>query len=497
MSFLIKKILLNHSTRVLVLLFVALLILIAYFLGHSYFVQLQIHKNKVTSTIEAVSNTAAAQLDANQLDYLLNKYPKKDGIKTNSEDGVYELLHDKLAKIKALNNIQTDIYTLSYNKGDNSFFFGVTSSDKPFFRHKYLDFPSELKDNYNEGSTIDVYGDENGHWISAFTPIYNNKGETIAVVQVDQPFDSFLEESRHEIFKNIGISLIFTFILLFFLIRSMRSILLKEDHLNAVLMQSKLELEEKNKETIDSIIYAKKIQDAILPIVSNIKKQLPESFVFFLPRDIVSGDFYWFKYTRNKIFIASVDCTGHGVPGAFMSMIGSVLLDDIVTKNKVDKPSEILKQLHDGVVKSLKQSHKSKAARDGMDIAMCVIDDDFKRLSFSGAFRPLILIKSGELVRVKSTSSPIGGIRDGKIIFENHVFDLQKDDQFYIYSDGYADQFSGLTNKKYMTKKFRNFLLKISPKPMEEQERLLREEFYSWKGDASQVDDVLVIGFKI
>lgn len=333
--------------------------------------------------------------------------------------------------------------------------------------------------------------------MSAFAPVKNKRGRVVAVVQVDYPFDVFLDEARKEIFNNIAISSIFTLLILFFLIRSIRSILIKEEHLNATLAQSKLELEEKNKETLDSIVYAKKIQEAILPVISNIKKQLPESFIFFRPRDIVSGDFYWFKHTRGKIFIASVDCTGHGVPGAFMSMIGSVLLNDIVSKKGIDEPDKILHALHKGVVKSLKQSHKSKAARDGMDIALCVIEDDLKKLKISGAFRPLIHIRDSTLTRTKSNSSPIGGIRDGLIKFDCHEFDIQKGDQFYIFSDGYPDQFSGKTNKKYMTKRFRELLFKISQNPIVLQKQLLEEEFDAWKGDAEQVDDVLVIGFKI
>jgi serine phosphatase RsbU (regulator of sigma subunit) len=494
---LLKKIFQNHSTRVLALLFFALLVLIGYFLGHSYYVQLDIHKNKVLSTLNAVSKTAAAQLDANQLDYLLDKYKEKDEIKSNDQDGVYEMLHEQLIRIQELNNLNTSIYTLRFDETQGCFFFGVNSTDKPFYLHRYSEFPEELKINYNEGGVLDVYSDENGHWISAFSPIKNEQNKTISIVQVDARFDDFLEEARIEIFKNIGISLAFTFVVLFFLIRSIRSILFKEDQLTASLIQSKLELEQKGQETLDSILYAKKIQDAILPVKSIIKSHLPDSFIFYAPRDIVSGDFYWFKKTRNKLFIASVDCTGHGVPGAFMSMIGSILLDDIINKKQVDQPNEILKLLHEGIVKALKQAKKSKASRDGMDVALCVIDEDFNKLSFAGAFRPLIFIRNGELTRIKSTSAPIGGIRDKRVEYELHEINVSRGDSFYIFSDGFPDQFSGETNKKYMTKRFREFLLKISSQPMSSQEALLLEEFNDWKGEAEQVDDVLVIGFKL
>lgn len=497
MSSLLKKIFQNNSTRLLVLLFAALIILIAYFLTHSYYVQLNIHKNKILSRLEAVATTASSQLDGNQIEYLLTTYSEKDEIETNHQNRIYQLLHEKLKIVKELNQLNTTIYTLTYDSLNNNFFFGINSSVKPFFRNVYDNYPKELKEFYKIGGRVDVYKDKNGYWLSAFAPIKNTKGKTVAVVQVDNHFDEFLQRARKEIFVNIGISLAVTSIIIFFLIRSMRSILMKEDRLTANLLQSKMQLEIKSQETLDSILYAKRIQEAILPLVLNIKEALPESFVFHLPRNIVSGDFYWFKSLRNKIFIASVDCTGHGVPGAFMSMIGTILLNDIVEKKGVDDPDIILNELHQDVVKALKQNKREKASKDGMDIALCVIDENKSTLEFAGAFRPLIHIREGVIHRIKSNSAPIGGF-SGKIpVFTKHTVQVKKGDVFYIYSDGYADQFGGEANKKFMTRRFRELLLQISSKPLNAQQKILEEEFYAWKGEADQVDDILVIGFRL
>lgn len=496
MSNLIRKIFQNHGTRVLALLFASFIVLIAYFLTHSYFVQLNIHKNKILSKLEAVSITAASQIDANQLAYILDHYPKIDQIKSSDQDPIYKILHDELQKIRDLNNLSSALYTLSYDEASESFFFGVSSESNPFYRHKYEHFPKALITHYEEGGRIDVYEDENGHWLSAFAPIKDESGKTVAVVQVDQRFDEFLIGARQEIFTNIFISLAVTLILLFFMLRSMRSILSKEEQLTANLIQSKLELEQKNQETLDSILYAKKIQDAILPFPERIRKYLPKSFVFHLPRDIVSGDFYWFKHTRNKSFIACVDCTGHGVPGAFMSMIGSILLDDIIDKKEIDSPEEILQYLNQGVVHALKQSKKSKASRDGMDIALCVIDKEFKTLEFSGAFRPLIIVRNGELERVKATPTPIGGVREKETPYQKEVIKVQANDTFYIFSDGYPDQFGGENNKKFMTRRFRELLQKLSMHPIDHQAGLLQEELDAWMGANDQVDDILVIGIQ-
>jgi serine phosphatase RsbU (regulator of sigma subunit) len=495
MKYLLKKIFENHSTRVLVLLFLSLLLLIGYFLTHSYVVQLDIHKTKILTRLEAVAKTASSQIDGNQLEYLQTTYRKKGGVETNNEDRVYELLNEVLSKVKELNNLNTSIYTLF--REDGHFYFGVNSELKPYFRHEYEHFPEELSTNYSQGGIVDVYKDGSGYWLSAFAPIKNSKDEVIAVVQVDSRFDEFLREAREEIFFNIGLSLLVTLVIIFFLIRSIRSILLQEDQLNVKLMQSNLELETKSKETLDSIIYAKRIQEAILPLKERILESLPESFVFHLPRNIVSGDFYWFKRLKNKIFIASVDCTGHGVPGAFMSMIGTILLDDIVEKKGIYEPDQILTELHNDVVKALKQDRKEKASKDGMDMALCAFDTEFKTLKFAGAFRPLIHISGGVLNRIKADSAPIGGVGSQPPKFNQHLIDIKKGDCLYIYSDGFADQFGGDRNKKYMTRRFRSFLASVAHFPMEEQRSLLQEELSRWQGDKEQVDDILVIGVRV
>lgn len=492
-----RRVLLNHSTRVLLLLFTTLLVLIAYFLVHSYYVQLGIHKTKVLQRLQAVTSTAALQIDGNQLDYLFQNYPNKDDITRNNQDKVYQIIQKQFAEIKKTNKLTSAIYTLTYDGNNGSFFFGVSSAETPFYRHAYDHFPENLVDNYEQGGAIDVYEDKNGIWLSAFAPIKNSKGETVAVIQADNPFEPFLAQARREIFVNIGISIVIVFIIFIFLFRAMRSILAKEEDLTSNLIQSKLELEGKNKETRDSILYAKRIQEAILPLPEKIQKSLPNSFVFYEPRDIVSGDFYWFKRTENKLVIAAVDCTGHGVSGAFMSIIGNNLLEDIICKKQVESPNEILKQLHQGVVKVLKQSSRERASRDGMDVALCVIDKNLQQMQFSGALRPLIHIRNGELFRIKSGLSPVGGFNGIEASFEAHEIQLQKGDAFYIYSDGFADQFGGKKHKKYMTKKFRDFLLSINKYAMTEQGERIADEFFRWKGELDQVDDVLVIGFEI
>lgn len=247
-----------------------------------------------------------------------------------------------------------------------------------------------------------------------------------------------------------------------------------------------------------SINYAKRIQESILPLKQEIKNSFEESFVLFKPRDIVSGDFYWFTNHLDKKIIACVDCTGHGVPGAFMSMIGNTLLNQIVNEKNIIKPSDILNLLHERVRQSLKQDLENNETRDGMDLALCVFDDKRGILKYAGANRPIYIIRGGILQEYKPTKSPIGGDQmeeDKKFI--NNEIEIFSGDIIYMSTDGYADQFGGERGKKLMVKRFHQLLVEIHHKPMEEQGRILKETIEKWQGNNEQVDDILVIGIKI
>ena len=255
-------------------------------------------------------------------------------------------------------------------------------------------------------------------------------------------------------------------------------------------------IEQKNKEITDSINYAKQIQRSILPLTHDIYKLLPDSFGLYKPKDVVSGDFYWVGQQNGKVLVAAADCTGHGVPGAFMSMLGSNKLDHAVYDKGITRPSEILKMLNQGVKSTLKQS-LADSLRDGMDIALLCIDYENSRIEFAGANRPLYHIRRGMLCEMPPTKSAIGGLTPDDQEFAHEEIDIAKGDCIYIFTDGYADQFGGEKGKKMMTKNFRELLISIHDKPMKEQEEHLEKLFLEWKGDFEQVDDILVIGIRI
>lgn len=263
--------------------------------------------------------------------------------------------------------------------------------------------------------------------------------------------------------------------------------------------EQKTVIELKNKDITDSIEYAKKIQDAILPSQSKLKEYLPENFILFRPRDIVSGDFYWFTHIKDQSIIAAVDCTGHGVPGGFMSMIGNTLLNKIVSEQREITPAKILNRLREEVIIALKQHGGAESdAKDGMDMAICMISDDKKQLQYSGAFNPLYLIRDGNLLETKADKQPIGTYYyEQNVDFTNHVIELQKKDSIYIFSDGYADQFGGPNEKKFRTKSFKELLLKMNKKSMPDQKSILEKTIIDWMGNVKQIDDILVIGVRI
>lgn len=263
-----------------------------------------------------------------------------------------------------------------------------------------------------------------------------------------------------------------------------------------IILQQKEIVEEKNKDIIDSINYAKRIQDALLKEQEHVSKHLPEHFILFKPKDIVSGDFYWALEKEKQFYLAAVDCTGHGVPGAFMSMLGVAFLNEITASNYLYSPSEILDQLRDKVVKELNQTGRDQETKDGMDMSIIRLDLETKELQWAGANNPLYLINKGELIEIKPDKQCIG-YNDEMHPFNNHTFRMEGETSFYLFTDGFADQFGGAKGKKFKYSQMKELILSIQNEPIAQQKKTLHETFLAWKGNLEQVDDVCVIGVKI
>ena len=260
------------------------------------------------------------------------------------------------------------------------------------------------------------------------------------------------------------------------------------------------EIKEKNKKISDSINYAQRIQTSILPDTRLIQEYFPRSFIFYRPKDVVSGDFPWFFQKNDISYVAAVDCTGHGVPGALISFIGYFLLNNIVNAQSHNNPALILDELHQGVRSTLKQDKEGALGRDGMDLALCVIDKKNKVLQFAGAHRPLYLLRNGELIEYSGTRKGIGGIPLAKKVeknFENHIINYQDGDQIFFFSDGLPDQIGGDRRKKYQPRRIRENLTANAGASMAFFSRLFSRDFYDWMGEEKQVDDVLLIGIEL
>ena len=256
-------------------------------------------------------------------------------------------------------------------------------------------------------------------------------------------------------------------------------------------------IEEKNHDITASINYASRIQRAILPSFKEIQGLDENIFVLYLPKDIVSGDFYWFSTVGDKLIIIAADCTGHGVPGALMSMLGISFLEEIINTNKITDPGLILDNLSREVVRALRQKGSFTDTKDGMDISICVVDKNANKLQFAGAYNNLYLVRKGVLNEYTADKLPIGYNEDPDKKFTTQLIDTQPEDLIYMYSDGYADQFGGANHKKFKYTTLKEKIIEIQNLPLREQRNRLERTFLEWKGKEDQTDDVMVIGYRL
>ena len=256
-------------------------------------------------------------------------------------------------------------------------------------------------------------------------------------------------------------------------------------------------LEQKTQELEASMVYASRLQQAILPNEKLFQLAFNDAFVMYEPKDIVSGDFYWIYRTPNKVYFAVGDCTGHGVPGAMLNIAGNTLLREIIKIKGVTNPSDIIKMLDNGIITLFNENLTDGTTRDGMDIAFCVLDYSLGVLSYCGAGRPLVLIQNGEVIEYKSDFNSVGYLEDYEKKFISIDINVGNGDLVYLFSDGYTDQFGGENVKKFNRKRFRTLLASISEMKMGKQRKELELAFDNWKGNQEQIDDVCVIGVRI
>ncbi|MFY9311232.1 MAG: tetratricopeptide repeat protein [Bacteroidia bacterium] len=323
--------------------------------------------------------------------------------------------------------------------------------------------------------------------------------------QFDKKAEAAERENEQRVYKEklitrtVAVGLFVVLVFAAFILRSLSTTRKQKQIIelkNAETEQQKKIIEEKNKDIMDSIHYAKRIQSALLREEEHVSTHLPEHFIVFQPKDVVSGDFYWSMEKQEHWYFAVADCTGHGVPGAIMSMLGISFLNDVVLSDDKPTPAEVLNRLRDRVVYELRQNNESIGNKDGMDISLCCLNLKTLELQWAGANNPLNILRNGKLEITKADKQPIG-YYPAAHPFTNHKMQLLKGDSIYIYSDGYADQFGGPKGKKLTYKRFEAALVDNSSLSMNEQKQALLKVFNDWKGNQEQVDDVCIVGVRV
>ncbi len=435
----------------------------------AYVIQLEFgNKQRVAM---ALNNIAEVYLKKNDYPHAIENYQKglTEATEVQALDDVkmsYEGLHETYVQLKDFENA-----------------------------HKYLQLYSQIKDS--------IFNQENATQMNELLAKFdsNKKDQEITLFQKDQEI--------HKFWRNSLIGGCLLILLVAILLFNRNNVKQKANNelarKNESIEEQKHEIEQKNtqlalknKEVTDSIKYAKNLQLAILPPDSQVKNLLPDSFILYKPKDIVSGDFYWVEEWGSKIFVAAADCTGHGVPGAFMSIVGNNLLQQALHVFGLDKPNLILNQVNKNISKMLHQTEKDSAVRDGMDIALVAIDKKNNKIEYSGAYNPLWIIRNGQLMETSGNKFPIGAFVGEQLqMFTLHQFDLLKGDAIYVFTDGYADQFGGPKGKKFKYKSLQQLLLNNQHLAMEQQKQLLDSTIEQWRNNLEQVDDILILGVKI
>lgn len=491
----------KFSTRILLIVLFSYIFTSFYYIYNLYTSKIEASEKGALERLESISNTLASQINGTMMKMILEKYENKDEIKDKYADPYIREIVEVLERTVALNKLPTDIYTLTYDSIRDKVFFGIASAEKQYFRHEYQHPPLLLKQNYHLGAVIPMYKDENGTWLSAFTPLKDNQGNTVAVVQTDLPFDKFIEEARSDLWLNVTYNLLLLVAVTLLLFYWLRILLQREENIMKQLSVNNEIINKKNEDITASIAYAQRIQQSLMDSENKLKSLFASSFLVYEPKDIVSGDFYWIQpmdANNSKIAVAVADCTGHGVPGALVSVLGITFLRDIVSRNPAIQPNEILEELNLKIINTFQTKGSNISAKDGMDIAVSVIDQKEKKICFSGAYRPLLLLSQGELKEFGGDKQPIGSDhfeRDRK--FTNKMIDYKSGDWIYMFTDGYVDQFGGDRKRKFMKKNFKELLLEINGKTCNDQAGILRESLTKWKGETEQVDDITVLGLQI
>lgn len=482
------------------IIYITIILVTSFFIVFGYYNQLSLQEERQYDKLKAIVTSMALGIDGNEYQLMMSDHPKKDDIKALDQNQVYHHINRQLSQAVIDNQLNSPMYTLVYVPEKDVFNYGVRSDSQIYYRHEYQKYPPVLKEKMNEGGTIPMYESENGTWLSAFHPIKNNTGEVVGLLEADIEFSYFIDIVRTQYTKQALIALGVIVVIALLLIPYTRKILKEDERQKKLFMEQKLLIEESHREIKDSINYAKRIQSAIIPSNRIIKESFSEAFVLYKPKDVVAGDFYWLEPCKSQVLFAACDCTGHGVPGAMVSVICNNALNRSVREFGLTEPGKILDKTREIVISEFEKSDDE--VKDGMDISLISVSSGNgsggSKIEWSGANNPLwILRKAGsEIEEIKADKQPIGKYADAKN-FTTHQKNLEKGDIVYLITDGYQDQFGGEKGKKFKASSLKELLISVRTESMDKQKSLIDAAFEEWRGKLEQIDDVCVIGVRV
>lgn len=443
---------------------------------------------QVQHSLSGIVRTLSAEIDPSVHDRLMSSHPDRDEIREVYQDVDYYEIYNTLKKAKAANSLETEILTLVYDESGHNLLIGVSSSDQPNYRHNYIGSDIPVQTSQAELNPLGSIQVQEKDVINAMAPIIDKKGKPMAFVVASSDFtalSNLLWNRKLQLALNITIVALALLILLYGIINP---ILRKQEDTQQQLIR-------KNQEWMESVSYAKRIQDSILPREKNFHDSFSEVFILNQPKDIVSGDLLWTHKSGNQVFFALMDCTGHGVPGAFITFLAYDALNRIVIDESISDPAAILEKLDTDISKTL-QKDDSHGFLHGLDIGLCKFDFDTSELTFSGA-RHNMLSVNGELKLIKGTRRSIGeAFRLNRSPFVNTIKTFEKDDNFYFWTDGLPDQFGGPNDRKLSAKKLISILDEVSGYTLHQQKQILHARFEYWMNNREQIDDILLVGLR-
>ena len=484
--------------RIYITVYGGLILLSAYFIRHNYNAQLRSAEDSTLSKLYGIASTLSEQVDRGALKDLFDAFPLQGDTSGLSENQTFQMYSQLFNRTVIANRLKTPIYTLTYDSVGDKFIGGIASNGQGSYGWHYESPPEKLKSIYHSGGTIPPFKDDHGTWLTAVCPLRDSEGNVFAVIEADYPFDSFILEARNELLDGLLVSVLVMILVGFITYPILNKVLRDEEQSTAALEVANKAISEKNEEVKSSLEYARTIQETMLPTPDEMNSFLASCMVFNKPRDIVSGDFYWFHQINDaKAMVAVGDCTGHGVPGALMSIMGQSYLDELVVEQQLDSPAKILERLNQKVRATFGNSDQ-KDGTDGMDIGICLIDKDKSELTFSGARRPMTIVSAADTSQLKGTRRGIGEhYLATNVPFEETTISLNGDATYYLCTDGLQDQFGGPTGKKLMRKRVLNWLTDLETKPISTRSVELNKLLVEWKGELEQIDDICVLGFSV